>query len=94
MSQRPTSGSAPKGSRVAVSISTGPNPAATTTVPNVVGQHQTAAANTIAHSGLKALVLFRKVTDPSKNGVVVEEQPVAGSSIPRGQYVAIFVGRT
>ena len=94
VSAPPASGSAPKGSRVALGVSTGPNPAASTAVPNVVGQTQRAAATTILHAGLKALVLFRKVTNPSKNGIVVDEQPVAGSSIPGASYVAIFVGRT
>jgi beta-lactam-binding protein with PASTA domain len=77
-----------------VSVSNGPNPAAATTVPNVVGQDQAAAANALRQAGFKVLVLFRKTTDSSKDGMVLDEQPVAGSSIPRGSYVAIFVGRT
>jgi serine/threonine-protein kinase len=94
VAQTPSGGTARRGSRVRVNVSEGPNPAAATTVPNVVGQDQAAAATTLRQAGFKVLVLFRKTTDPSKDGVVLEEQPAAGSSIPRGSYVAIFVGRT
>jgi beta-lactam-binding protein with PASTA domain len=78
---------------VRVNISIGPNPAASATVPSVVGQDQAAAASAVRQAGFKVLVLFRKTTDQTKDGVVLEEQPRAGSSIPRGSYVAIFVGR-
>jgi beta-lactam-binding protein with PASTA domain len=40
------------------------------------------------------LTLYRQTSDPSKDGMVLEQQPVAGSSIPRGSWVAIFVGRS
>ena len=93
VAQAPTGGTARRGSRVRVNVSEGPNPAAATTVPSVVGQDQTAAATALRQAGFKVLVLFRKTTDQTQNGVVVEEQPAAGSSIPRGSYVAIFVGR-
>ena len=45
-------------------------------------------------AGFKVLVLMRQTTDPSKDGVVVEQQPRAGSSIPGGLLVTIFVGRS
>ena len=38
-------------------------------------------------------MLNRPVTNQNKNGVVVDEQPRAGSSIPAGSQVTIFVGR-
>jgi hypothetical protein len=47
----------------------------------------------IRQAGLKPLVLFRKTTDQTENGNVIDEQPAAGASIPHGSYVAIFVGR-
>jgi beta-lactam-binding protein with PASTA domain len=91
--QRPAGGTAPRGSRVAVAVSTGPNPAQAVTVPDVAGQDQASAASAIRQAGLKPLVLFRRTTDQTENGNVVDEQPAAGASIPRGSYVAIFVGR-
>jgi beta-lactam-binding protein with PASTA domain len=93
VAQTPSRGTAHRGSRVRVNVSTGPNPAAPATVPSVVGQDQASAASTLRQAGFKVLVLFRKTADQTKNGVVVEQQPVANSSIPRGSYVAIFVGR-
>ena len=91
--QSPAGGSAPLGSRVRVSVSEGPNPAQLITVPNVVGQDQATAVTTLRQAGFKVLVLFRKTTNQSQDGLVIDEQPAAGASIPRGSYVAIFVGR-
>jgi beta-lactam-binding protein with PASTA domain len=44
-------------------------------------------------AGFKVAVLNRPTADQSKDGLVVEEQPRAGSSIPGGSQVTIFVGR-
>ena len=93
VAQTPSAGTARRGSRVRVNVSEGPNPAAAVTVPSVVGQDQAAAASTLRQAGFKVLVLFRKTTDQTKDGTVLEQQPAAGASIPRGSYVAIFVGR-
>jgi beta-lactam-binding protein with PASTA domain len=62
-------------------------------VPNVVGQDQATAANNLRSAGFRVLVLNRPTTNQSKDGVVVEQQPRGGSSIPGGSLVAIFVGR-
>jgi beta-lactam-binding protein with PASTA domain len=94
VSQAPASGTAPRGSRVRVNVSTGPNPAASVAVPDVVGQDQAAAATALRQAGFRVLVLNRRTTDQTQNGLVLEQQPTAGSNIPRGSYVAIFVGRT
>lgn len=91
--QRPAGGTAPTGSVVAVTVSNGPTPAQAVTVPDVVGQDQASAASAIGQAGLKPLVLFRKTTDQTQDGNVIDEQPAAGASIPGGSYVAIFVGR-
>jgi len=81
-----------RGSRVRINVSKGPNPAAAATVPNVVGQDQASASTTIRQAGFRVVVLFRPTTNQSQDGVVIEQQPAAGSSIPRGSYVALFVG--
>ena len=49
-------------------------------VPRITGLAQTPLLN-------------RPTADQSKDGLVVEEQPHAGSSIPGGSKVTIFVGR-
>jgi beta-lactam-binding protein with PASTA domain len=93
VSQSPT-GTAARGSRVQIGVSEGPNPGAATSVPDVLGQDQAAAAQTVRQANFKIVVLSRKTTDASKNGVVIDQQPAAGASIPTGSYVAIFVGRS
>jgi serine/threonine-protein kinase len=95
ISQRPAAGTTvARASRVLVNVSNGPNPNAPASVPDVVGQPQSAAVTTLRQAGFRVLTLFRRTSDPSKNGIVLEQQPVAGSSIPQGSWVAIFVGRT
>jgi beta-lactam-binding protein with PASTA domain len=93
VAERPA-GSAAKGSRVQIAVSEGPNPAAAASVPDVVGQDQASASQTLREAGFKVVVLFRKTTDSSQVGNVIDEQPAADASIPSGSYVAVFVGRS
>ena len=94
ISQLPKAGTTLKsGSRVRVNVSTGPNPQPNTAVPNVAGQDQAAAAQTLRDAGFKVAVLNRPTADQSKDGLVVEQQPRAGSKIPAGSQVTIFIGR-
>lgn len=94
LEQSPSGGSTlRRNSPVSLVVSAGPNPQPTTPVPNVVGQDQATAANNIKTAGFKILVLNRLVTSQGKDGVVVDEQPRAGSGIPAGSLVTIFVGR-
>jgi len=92
-SQSPSSGTATRGSKVQVNISTGENPGEAQSVPNVVGQDRTAAATALRDAGFRVLVLNRRTSNASQNGRVIEQTPPAGTSIPRGLLVAIFVGR-
>src|SRR5580765_4787891 len=93
VSQSPAQGTTlRRGSPVRVNVSTGPNPQPNASVPNVAGQDQTAAVQSLRDAGFKVAVLNRPTADQSKDGLVVEEQPHAGSSIPGGSQVTIFVG--
>jgi eukaryotic-like serine/threonine-protein kinase len=94
VSQAPSGGTAPRGSRVRLNVSTGPNPAPATSVPDVVGQDQATAATALRQAGFRVLVLNRRTSDEAQNGLVLEQQPAAEASIPRGSLVAIFVGRS
>jgi serine/threonine-protein kinase len=76
-----------------VNVSTGPNPEPATTVPDVNGQDQAAAASALRSAGFRVVVLNRPTSNQSQDGLVVEQQPGAGSSIPAGSQVTIFVGR-
>jgi beta-lactam-binding protein with PASTA domain len=60
----------------------------------VIGQDQATAATALRQAGFRVLVLNRRTSDQAQNGLVLEQQPGAGASIPRGSYVAIFVGRS
>jgi beta-lactam-binding protein with PASTA domain len=94
LQQSPTPGSTLKrNAAVSLVVSAGSDPQPTTPVPNVVGQEQETAANNIKSAGFKVVVLNRPITNQSKNGVVVDEQPRGGSGIPAGSQVTIFVGR-
>jgi len=92
-SQSPASGTAARGSKVQVNVSTGKSPAEAQSVPNVVGQDRTAAATALRDAGFRVLVLNRRTSNASQNGRVIEQTPTAGTSIPRGLLIAIFVGR-
>ena len=94
VSQSPAQGTTlRRGSRVRVNVSTGPNPQPNASVPNVAGQDQAAAVQSLRDAGFKVAVLNRPTADQSKDGLVGEEQPHAGSSIPGGSQVTLFVGR-
>jgi serine/threonine-protein kinase len=94
VSQSPAQGTTlRRGSRVRVNVSTGPNPQPNASVSNVAGQDQAAAVQSLRDAGFKVAVLNRPTADQSKDGLVGEEQPHAGSSIPGGSQVTIFVGR-
>jgi len=82
-----------RGARVRIKVSTGPNPQPSVAVPDVVGQDQATAVQNLRGAGFRVAVLNRPTTDQSKDGVVVEQQPKAGSNIPGGLQVTIFIGR-
>jgi len=94
LQQSPAAGSTlRRNSPVSLVVSAGPSPQPTTPVPNVVGQDQATAANNLESAGFKVVVLNRPVTNQSKDGLVVDEQPQGGSGIPAGSQVTVFVGR-
>ena len=94
VSQSPAQGTTlRRGEAVRVTVSTGPNPQPNASVSNVAGQDQAAAVQSLRDAGFKVAVLNRPTADQSKDGLVVDEQPHAGSSIPGGSQVTIFVGR-
>jgi beta-lactam-binding protein with PASTA domain len=59
----------------------------------VIGQDQAAAASTLRSAGFHVVVLNRPTSNQSQDGLVIDEQPRPGSSIPGGSQVTIFVGR-
>lgn len=80
-----------RGDTVQLNVSIGAEPAAATTVPDVVDRRQDQARRALEQAGFEVLAL-------NLNGDVRNETPVAsqtpagGSSIPRGSLVLLYVG--
>lgn len=92
VSERPAAGTqVRKGSKVQLSVSRGPN-ATTAVVPDVVGQDQQTATNTLQSAGFRVQAIMVPPTDPSQSGMVLDEQPSGGTRAPEGSTVTIYVG--
>ena len=51
------------------------------------------ATSTLENSGFKVKVQKQPTTDPSQDGIVLDQDPVGGSSAKPGSTVTIFVGK-
>lgn len=90
--QVPAAGtSVARGSDVRIVVSAGPSPARVT-VPDVIGQDQPAATQTLEDAGFIVDVIRVQVEDPADDGMVTDQQPAGGTSAPRGVVVTLFVG--
>jgi serine/threonine-protein kinase len=88
--QTPPGGStAGQGATVALKVSKGPTTAA---VPDVTNEDAATAVTNLRQSGFKVTRVSQLVTDPSNNGIVVDQTPPAGTQAPRSSSVTIFVG--
>jgi eukaryotic-like serine/threonine-protein kinase len=87
----PAAGTAVKrGSAVQMYVSTGPQ---MVDVPNVVGQQQNQAAQTLQAAGFQPFVSQQGTNNPSDNGRVLAQNPPAGQQAPKGSAVTLTVGR-
>ena len=77
------------GSEVTITVSTGPEEVA---VPSVIGDTQQAGRATLRAEGLKVEVSKENVTDPGDDGVIIEQTPPGGTSVPPGTTVSIVIG--
>jgi beta-lactam-binding protein with PASTA domain len=92
VAERPAAGTqVRKGSKVQLSVSRGPN-ATTAVVPDVIGQDQQTATNTLQSAGFRVQMIRVPPTDPSQSGMVLDEQPSGGTRAPEGSTVTIYVG--
>jgi serine/threonine-protein kinase len=66
-------------------------PAATVTVPDVVGMTEQAATNALADAGLRVGDIVQTPSDTSPAGTVAEQTPAAGSTVPEQTEVALQV---
>jgi serine/threonine-protein kinase len=79
------------GTTVTLSVSRGST--ATTPVPDVRNQDEPTAKALLTGSGFKVNVINQSVTDPSEDGIVLDQQPGGGTNAPAGSTVTIFVGK-
>jgi eukaryotic-like serine/threonine-protein kinase len=90
ISQSPGGGSkVARGETVTITVSTGRAQAA---VPDVVGLGEERASSRLSSAGLAPVRQERPVTDPSQDGVVIEQRPGAGTEVDEGSQVVIVVG--
>jgi eukaryotic-like serine/threonine-protein kinase len=79
-----------RGSSVTMFVSTGPQ---NVSVPNVVGQMQNQASQTLEQAGFQVFVSQQNSNNPADNGRVLAQNPAAGQQQPKGSGVTLTVGR-
>jgi serine/threonine-protein kinase len=90
LSQDPKAGSElEKGEKVTITVAVEPKEV---DVPNVIGRSEGTATSTLTSAGLTVVVQEESVTSPSRDGVVIDQDPGAGSRVKRGGRVTITVG--
>jgi eukaryotic-like serine/threonine-protein kinase len=89
-SDPPPGTSSSHGATVTLSVSKGP---ASTQVPDVRNQNQATAESLLTGAGLTPSVIFQPVTDPSEDGIVIDQNPAPGADAKSGEVVIITVGQ-
>jgi serine/threonine-protein kinase len=93
--QQPSAGvKVSTGTRIKLSVSSGPSAGAPTPVPDVTGEDQQTAKSDLTQAGFTVVVLREATKDPSSVGFVIDEQPAAGAKAPAGAQLTIYVGKT
>jgi eukaryotic-like serine/threonine-protein kinase len=65
---------------------------ATASVPSVIGEDKEAARSELKSAGFDVSTVDQPTSDPSQDGVVVDESPPAGTSAAQKSKVTIYVG--
>jgi eukaryotic-like serine/threonine-protein kinase len=90
ISQSPAGGTrVSRGETVTIVVSTG---RPQVDVPDVVGMREESARARLTGAGLTVARQERTVTDPTEDGVVVEQRPGAGTQVDQGAQVVIVIG--
>jgi serine/threonine-protein kinase len=89
--QDPSGGSqGSKGSTVTLTVSKGPSTAA---VPDVTTQDVSIAQTTLDAAGFRTRVVLEDTDDPTQDGIVMSQDPIAGTQAKPNSLVTLFVGR-
>ena len=90
ISQDPAAGTElSRGSTVTITVSTG---RPQVDVPDVIGLSEDSARSRLTSAGLKPVTQERTVTDPTQDGMVVEQRPASGTQVAEGREVVIVIG--
>ena len=90
ISQNPAGGTeVSKGETVTITVSTGKPQV---DIPDVIGLSERSASSKLKSAGLQPVTQERTVTDPSQDGVVVEQRPGSGTQVDKGREVVIVIG--
>jgi beta-lactam-binding protein with PASTA domain len=81
------------GSGTTVTLSVSKGTTATTPVPDVTNQDEPTAKALLEGSGFKVKETTQPVTDPSEQGIVLDQSPTGGTNAPSGSTVTIVVGK-
>jgi serine/threonine-protein kinase len=79
------------GTTVTLSVSKGTT--GTTPVPDVTSQDEPTAKAILQSSGFKVTETQQTVSDPSEDGIVLQQKPGGGTNAPAGSTVALVVGQ-
>ena len=91
LTQSPSAGNvATRGSTVRITVSAGRQ---VRTVPDVVGETEVAASRILRTAGFTVRVVDRPIADPTKDGLVDEQDPRGGARVQGTTEVTIYVGR-
>lgn len=92
VAQRPAPGTTlARDSAVRINVSQGPAAQERRAVPDVVGMDEQAARDALREAGFRVEVIREPATDPSEEGLVVDQQPAGGTRAPRGATITIYV---
>jgi beta-lactam-binding protein with PASTA domain len=80
------------GSRERLQVSAGPQPKASTDVPDVTGEDAATATSDLRSAGFSVVQAQWPVSDSSQNGMVTFETPAGGQQAPGGVAIVIYVG--
>src|SRR5207302_1646733 len=80
-------------SPVRINVSSGPNPKPAKAVPDVTGEDEATATSDLQAAGFRVSVVDQPTSDQNQDGVVLDEDPAAGTRAPAGSLVTIYVGR-
>ena len=90
ISQNPAGGTeVSKGETVTITVSTGKPQV---DIPDVIGLSERTASSRLKSAGLEPVTQERTVTDPTQDGVVVEQRPGSGTQVDKGREVVIVIG--